>query len=109
MGLVWMEYKISFRILNNRGQSAVEYILLMVVLISLSLSVFNSRYFKDFFDEDGAFFETIATQIENSYRNALFVEQNNLDYNSPHPSFYDANAGGGGGSRFFVGKNAYPP
>ena len=37
MGLVWMENKISIGLLNEKGQSAVEYILLMTVLVVLAM------------------------------------------------------------------------
>ncbi len=103
--MVWMEFRILNFFKNSQGQSVVEYILLMVVLMSLAFGVFNSRYFKDFFDEDSTFFSVLSIRIEHSYRNALFVEDNNLDYNSPHPSFHNSDSGG---SRFFVSKDVYP-
>ena len=104
--MVWIQFSVLNLLKNDKGQSVIEYVLLMAVIMSLAFGVFNSRYFKDFFDSDGSFFTVLATRIEHTYRNSLYVKENDLNYNSPHPSFYNSETGGE--SRFFLSKDAYP-
>ena len=94
MVMVRMQFSILKFLKNNKGQSVIEYVLLMAVVMALAFGVFNSQYFKDFFDSEGTFFSVLATRIQHTYRNALYVEENDLDYNSPHPSFYNSDTGG---------------
>ena len=97
----------SFSLFSNKGQSAVEYILLTGVIVALVAAVFRSPRFKNLFDKDGTFYQAMGKQIGHSYRNALFVRQNPLNYSaSPHhPSFYNSSTNE---SRFFVTEGAYP-
>jgi hypothetical protein len=92
-------------ILNNRGQTAVEYILLIAVIMTVGLSVFKSSYFVGFFGEDGTFVKTYTTQFEYSYRNGVGGrDKNQQQYSSPdHPSYRSQ-----GNTRFFGALNTYP-
>ncbi len=106
-----MGNKKNFKILNEAGQSAVEYILLLVVIVSFISTVFNSAVFKRFFADDSAFFTAISEGIRMNYRYSSTVpiaDDIGLAPVKEHPSFYSTE---GGISRFFTfeGGANYPP
>jgi hypothetical protein len=96
----------SKQILNQSGQSLVEYIMLLAVVFFLVSSVFNSSLFQDFFGPQGTFSRTFKGEVEFSYRHALRGVENYRPPNyqtDQHPSYV-----GPGGSRFFGAKEKYP-
>lgn len=101
---------------NERGQTVVEYILLLVVAISLVITFFNSEAFRRLFGSQGAVGQRIKKESEFSYRHAYGVDyreggknipsdidRNNRDISS-HPSYADPIHGG---TRFFGPKDPY--
>ncbi len=104
-----MGNKISFKILKSRaGQSTVEYVLLLVVVMVFVNTVIRSETFQSFFGENSSFFNTMATGIARSYRYADVVNEDEAIEESPsldHPSFTQD---GGSNSRFFVIASEYP-
>lgn len=94
---------------NEKGQTMVEYILLLAVAVSLVYTFYNSEAFRRLFGEQGAIGQRIKTETEFSYRHAYMRNRpaNDIDPNnrssSSHPSISDGN-----GSRFFGAKLAYP-
>ncbi|MEX0798900.1 MAG: hypothetical protein WD025_05620 [Bacteriovoracaceae bacterium] len=91
---------------NQKGQSTVEYVLLLAVVISLVSVVFKSDFWQSYFGENGKFDEVFRARIEYSYRHTL--EGNEFyatpDYESRnHDSYYK-----NGSTRFFRSKEAYP-
>ena len=95
---------------NQRGQSAVEYILLLLVVTVLGYSVIKSDAFKKFFGKDSVFFETIALQIQYSYRHGRLgtreqMESDQYTYNGKHDTYKlnDEER-----SRFFLPLEEYP-
>ncbi|MCF8058240.1 MAG: hypothetical protein K9K67_03025 [Bacteriovoracaceae bacterium] len=96
---------------NQKGQSTVEYVLLLVVVVSVFLTVFNSRKFQAFFGEDSDFFTAIAQKMKQDYRYATNVSPADDVDTSPvpnHPSFAQPD---GSASRFFgyAAGEGYPP
>ena len=91
-------------ILGNKGQSTVEYILLLVVIMSLASVVFKSRLFQEIFGQDSDFIAALITRMEYSYRHGRMGEDHNLNYQG-HPTFYNRNRNK---SRFFTPVEAYP-
>jgi Flp pilus assembly pilin Flp len=96
---------------NEKGQTVVEYILLLSVAVSLVLTFYRSAAFKRLFGENGKVGGQIKSQNEFSYRHAYSrnrptadIDRNNKDIGQ-HPSYADLNEGG---SRFFGPKGAYP-
>lgn len=98
---------------NQRGQTLVEYILLLSVAVSLVLTFYNSAAFKRIFGEQGTFGAKIKYQSEFAYRHAFTtsgpghtrpsdVAQDNKD-GSIHPSYSDLQ----GETRFFGPKKGY--
>ena len=93
-------------ILDQQGQTLVEYILLLAVVVSLTTFVFKSDYWQSYFGPDGKFDSVFRARIEYSYRHALggknFYSQPNYGDRN-HDSYY-----GNGATRFFRPKEAYP-
>ena len=100
---------------SERGQTLVEYILLLVVAISLALTFYRSEAFKRLFGEQGRIGQQIKSQNEFAYRHALSsssatgsqvrpadVARDNRDIGN-HPSYADPS----GGTRFFGPKDTY--
>jgi hypothetical protein len=98
---------------SQRGQTVVEYILLMVVAISLVLTFYKSAAFKRLFGEQGMMGRQVKSQTEYSYRhaspkrdpNTADISKTNKD-GASHPSYADLE---NGGTRFFGPKRGYPP
>ena len=49
---------------NEQGQSLVEYILLLGMLLMIGVSIFKSDQFKDIFGEDSSLFAKLRKQFE---------------------------------------------
>lgn len=96
-----------FILRSEQGQTTVEYILLLAVVISLFSLVFRSNAFQNLLGEDGSFFQGIAGKMEYSYRNGL---PGNDRFTNPNysnqatvPTYYN-----NGETRFFSAKDPYP-
>lgn len=92
------------KFLNSRGQSTVEYILLLSVLISLALIVFHSDAFKKFFSEDSEFFSKLVERMEYSYRHGRLGKGNDLNFQK-HQTYFNKDENR---SRFFSPAEKYP-
>ena len=97
---------------NQKGQTLVEYILLLVVAASLMMTFYRSKAFRRLFGEKGEIGIKMKTQTEFAYRHAFYAsgpdrqtlsdiprENKNIKF---HPSYTDGN-----GTRFFGPKEAY--
>jgi len=97
---------------NAKGQSAVEYILLLAVLSSIGYSFYNTRRFKDFVGGRTGFFVALKKGMEYSYRYGrdLNVDVDydaamSFDYNTnKHDTYYNLKESQ---SRFFTGVEPY--
>jgi hypothetical protein len=92
--------------IKELGQSTVEYILLLSVIVGIAAAVFKSRYFQMYFGSGNKFAENVRQEIEYSYRHGLsgrkpFEEPNYSS--SRHDTFLK-----GGETRFFSAKDKYP-
>lgn len=98
--------------LNNKGQSAVEYILLLAVISTLGFSFYNSQRFKDFMGGNAGFFEEMKKGMEYSYRYGREYRKSvdhetamGFEYNGKeHDTYFDRVEGS---SRFFAGIEPY--
>lgn len=89
---------------NQKGQSVVEYLLLMGVLVSLGLVVFKSPFFKDVLGPDSNVFKSMKKFMTYSYRHARPGLEGNADLSGGgHDSWVD-----GSKTRFFAPKDEYP-
>jgi len=94
--------------LNNRGQSAVEYILLMAVLAALSLGVLRSPLFKDLLGNNSVFFKTLGSRVQFSYRHGFEgqTESDSFNYGTAtHQSYWNLDENR---SRIFLNSDKYP-
>lgn len=94
---------------SEKGQTIVEYILLMVVAFSLVLTFYNSTFFKSIFGKDGKLGQKAKSQAEFAYRHGFQstepdIPVGNRDINI-HPTYSDQ---GAGTTRFFGPKMSYP-
>jgi hypothetical protein len=98
---------------SEKGQTMVEYILLLAVAVSLVTTVYRSQAFRKLFGEQGEIGKKMKTQNEFAYRHAFYttgaanatvsdVPRNNKDI-SVHPSYKEP----GAGTRFFGPKEPY--
>ena len=113
MDVVWMaKSQCTVFLRNPRGQSLVEYIMLLAVLSSLGFSLYNSKRFKAFIGGNQGLFSTMRKGISYSYRygrelrgNIDFDEKMNFDYKTnKHDTYFNAAQGN---SHFFTGTEAY--
>ena len=93
-------------LLNKKGQSTVEYILLFLVVSLFATTVLNHPRFKEFFGQDSDFFARLGTMIEYSYRHGKpgFSPGDTSDYQRFHESYYNTQ---GGHTHFFIGDQPY--
>lgn len=94
---------------SERGQTMVEYILLLVVAVSLVLTFYNSKAFQRLFGEQGEVAQNIKSESEFSYRHAFVRGKPAADIPiqrdiSEHPSYKDLSSGK---TRFFGPKDPY--
>lgn len=103
-----MGYKIKLHVLkNNSGQSTIEYVLLLAVVVTFMTTIWNSKVYKDFLGEDSEFFNGIAKKIEHNYQYSVTVPIDTTTAIPPptnHPSFSS-----GANSLFFTHNgDTYP-
>ena len=73
------------RIINQKGQSTVEYVLLLVVVVSLAAAFMNSDTFKKFVGKDSQLIQKLARQIVYSYRHGLNGDdESGTNYSGEH-------------------------
>jgi len=91
--------------MNRKGQSLVEYILLLGMLMMIGVSIFKSERFKNIFGEDSLLFEKLRKQFEYEYRHGLSGREDATDnsYGGEHESFFTK-----GKTRFFSPDEPYP-
>jgi hypothetical protein len=90
----------------DTGQSSVEYILLLVVLVVVGLTLFKSRAFTDFFGPNSAFFQQLKDKHEFTYRHTVSGKntEDNSNLNNFHESYIDTNRNA---TRFILSKGDY--
>ena len=107
-----MAKSFSLRLLrNNLGQTAVEYILLLAVISSLSYIFYNNKRFKSFIAGKDGMFATMQKGMSYSYRYGVeynqdvsFEKKMQFEYTSNEHDTYSKD----GRSHFFAGADVYP-
>ena len=97
---------------NSKGQSVVEYILLLAVISSIGFALYSNKRFKDFIKGDKGMFVALRHRMEYSYRygRELDAEVNysdamNFKYQSNrHDTYFNVKENK---SRFFSGAEPY--
>ena len=101
MGVFWLS-NIFNKKLDQKGQSAVEYILLITIVTFLISFVFKSKQFTDLFGQNGKFNGVFRRELEYGYRHAL-GGRDAFDRPNYKSSQHDSYNG-----RFFGAKEGYP-
>ncbi len=89
--------------INQKGQSTVEYILLFAVVASITFTIFNGLKFNELFGPNGTVATAYRTQLEFSYRHAFAKQEAGVEpnYRSGQHESYN-------GQRFFSASDGYP-
>ena len=97
------------RVRNQDGQTVVEYILLLVVAISLVTTFYNSDVYKRLFGDKGLLGATYKREAEGSYQHALAPKKQDALAGpgsiADHTSYYNKSKND---TRFFGPKDRYP-
>lgn len=93
---------------RQKGQTMVEYMLLLSVVAGILLAFYKSNLFKRYFGRDGSVGQTIKARTEFAYRHGYMGSEDTFPKGSrdgaSHPTYADPN----GGSRFFGPRDKYP-
>ena len=90
---------------NSKGQSTVEYILLLAVVVSLALAFLNSPVFKRFVGKDSQLMQKLYVQMSYSYRHGRMGTVDSSNYEKEHETYFNPDEGR---SRFFAPVTKYP-
>ncbi|OFZ14390.1 MAG: hypothetical protein A2X86_05970 [Bdellovibrionales bacterium GWA2_49_15] len=92
---------------NDRGQSTVEYILMLAVVASLAATILNSERFRKTLGKDSVLFNKFARTLEYTYRHGVYGTLDDTPRSPPfgneHNTYYK-----GGQSRFYMSRTKYP-
>lgn len=88
--------------INQKGQSTVEYILLFAVVVTITFTIFNGLQFNQIFGPDGRVATTYRNQLEFSYRHG-FVKNG-----TPGEPNYASGDHESYNNRFFSAAEPYP-
>lgn len=96
----------SCKFLNSKGQSTVEYLLLLLVVSLFGYTVFKGSLGK-YIGEESDFVESMKRKMIFSYTHGYGSSQNvGAPTDEKHKSYFKE-GGGSGGSRFFTSEQAY--
>ena len=87
-------------LLNQDGQSMVEYILLIAVVVSLVSILFKSDLFQGYFGDNGKLSEAFKGKLEYTYRHAV---NGKAFFRTPNYSSHESYRG-----RFYAPRDVYP-
>ena len=93
---------------RQKGQTMVEYMLLLSVVAGILLAFYKSNLFRKYFGREGSAGQTIKSRTEFAYRHGYMGSVDTFPKGgrdgSTHPTYADPS----GGSRFFGPKTKYP-
>ncbi len=90
---------------KNSGQSVVEYVMILAVVVVLVMTVLRSAGFKNFFGPDSPLFEKYAKYLEYTYRHGMsgFDDSKSDVMSNTHESYSQ----GKGNTHFFTSRDPY--
>jgi hypothetical protein len=97
---------------NKKGQSAVEYILLLAVISGIGFAAFHNPRFKNFLSGRDGVFAMMRAGMAYSYhygrenKNTDPLPTVNYSDGKTHDTYYNRTDSA---SRFFMGNSKYPP
>lgn len=83
----------------------VEYVLLLVVVVSIAAGLMNSDAFKRFVGEDSELMQKMVRQMTYAYRHGRLGELDESDYERTHETYFNKDEDR---SRFFTPTETYP-
>ena len=91
---------------RRRGQSTVEYLLLIAVVVTLLTAVLRHPRFQNYIGEDGEFFQRYSQVISYTYRHGRYGDKKEAqdDYVSKHDTYKRE----GNKPKFVIPLGAYP-
>ncbi len=97
---------------SQKGQTVVEYLLLLAVLVFISSMIFRTPVFKMWMGSDSPLFSELRRQMVYSYCNPMPPKADSAEtcvhnYGTVIES-YKADPGDEGGTRFFIPADQYP-
>ena len=99
--------------INENGQSLVEYVLMLFVIVAIVSTLTQSKVFKSMFGEDSEFFNAMRGYIEYTYQHGSFEKKgrtyNYTDNSLEHGTYVNENPKKGSKStHFFIPLDKYP-
>ena len=99
-----MDQSILHNLVKQKGQSTVEYVLLMGVIMTLTITILSSQPLQDFLGEDSEFLTILKNRMEYSYRHGVPGSEDTGGYDSLDHESYVAESGE---TRFFIPNGGY--
>lgn len=93
------------KFLNQRGQTMIEYVLLLSVVVSLAFAFMNSDTYKKYVGKDSLLMQKLVRQMSYSYRHGRQGEVDLSNYSTDHETYFNRDEGR---SRFFTPIEKYP-
>jgi hypothetical protein len=93
---------------QQKGQTLVEYMLLLSVVAMIVLTFYKSKLFQKYFGNRGLIGQTIKTRSEFAYRHGYMGTEDTFPKGSRNGGSHPTYADPAGGSRFFGPKERYP-
>jgi hypothetical protein len=94
------------RLLDQAGQSTVEYLLLLAVVITISYTIISSQRFRDLLGREGRFAREMKAETEWNYRHGFRGRADAAPIKYPgatHPTYWNGTT-----SRFIGPLRPYP-
>lgn len=97
---------------SQKGQTVVEYLLLIAVMVFITMMIMTSPVFKSWMGKDSVLFTELRRQMVYAYCNPMPAKSDSQescehDYGTILES-YKAEPGDAGGTRFFIPADEYP-
>lgn len=105
------KFRVADCVITRRGQSLVEYLLLLVVITSITIAFVKNKKIKDFMGGKGGYFATLREGMAYSYRYGREYNSSvdfdaaasfNYQNNNHHTYLHSSNM-----TRFFSSKESY--
>ena len=93
--------------LNNKGQSTIEYVLLLAVLMVLVTTVLSNQRFQNLLGPNGSLFRQYADVISYTYRHGV-SGKNYQDQTGYSGSDHDTYGNNSADNRFAIPIEVYP-
>lgn len=98
-----MDQSALYSVSAQKGQSTVEYVLLLGVIMTLTITILSSKPFQDFLGPESEFLTVLKNRMEYSYRHGIPGAEDESNYSALNHESYIAE---GGKTHFFIPTTA---